>query len=553
MKYNIYLLNPEYRKLDDVKIQLIDPDYKKLDNKWATEQFSFRFFLKKNDPKLPGWVNQFENFVELPLDSLHSFSLAAIILVQKNFGDHSRIFAITFAGGWQTIKDEMKEMGFGLRIVLNILVRSGIKGGQARKLAGDTKLKNISLGNPSRFYDLEFNDEIELVRSLHGKSQDLDFASSVKGSDSLAISTKIDFQELEKVLDKAYAYFNSTDYRNDFGFIDKFRPLGRGMRGLMENLNLKVVELLKERDETKISMIAPQSLINKGVKEWSFRLMAADPVTVEELNLFEILDLIQRIDPGFELDLNSMTNKKIIAIIPIIEGRVATEQTKSLFDFLSAEVLKNGQNYVLMDSKWYYVDNDYLKDLNHTLQEVDVVSSPGDLRFPTWAKKGSYFLPEKDYNRQVVRTQRHNMILMDRNLFRVRDENQNVKIEICDILSDHFEFIHVKKCSKSQQFAFLFDQGLVSMDTLFQYYRTETMTFIEEQINANPKAWIKIEKLKSNIHNVQLVYAIASSKSPENFVQRLPFFSKIILTRTVKRVRGYVDKPVKIIVIPMET
>ncbi len=552
MKYSIYLLNREYQRIEDVRLLLIDPDYARVKNKWATPEFDFAFYLKQNDPKPPSWVGQFEDFVELPIDEMATPYSSAVILVRKKFPKESRVFAIAFGGGWHVIKDEMKEMGFGLRIVLNVLVREGIKGGQARKLAGDTKSKNISLGNPSRFYDLEFNDEMELVKSLRGRSQDIDFASNVSGADSLVISTKVDFSELEKVLDKAYGYFNSKDYREDYGFIDKFRPLGKGHKALIENLNLELVKLLENPDRTKISMIAPQSLINKGIEEWSIRVTASEVSEIEDLSLFEVLELINHIDPGFKYDLNSITNPGVIGIIPYEDGRLATEQTKPILDFLSAEISFKKENYILLDGNWYYVDSEYLNELHRTLSRAEVVTKVTGHRFPTWGKSGKFYLNEAIYNKQVVRARRNNLILMDKELFGVPDANQYSKIEICDILSDNLEFIHVKKCLRSQDYAYLFDQGMVAMETLFRFHQEETMEFISRQISKNPRSYIKYEKLKDNLHGIQLVYAIATKKKPDNFVKNLPFFSKIVLFRTIKAVGALLTKPIKIILIPFE-
>ncbi len=125
---------------------------------------------------------------------------------------------------------------------------------------------------------------------------------------------------------------------------------------------------------------------------------------------------------------------------------------------------------------------------------------------------------------------------MDKKLIRIPGQTP---IELCDILTPQKELIHVKRHLGSRDLSHLFSQGVVSADLLRDNsdFRAEARTRVEEQ---DPNSTVLNDDVFS-ANDFTVVYAVAEQWGSDSLSKRLPLFSKVNLSRSVRELesRGY--------------
>lgn len=115
------------------------------------------------------------------------------------------------------------------------------------------------------------------------------------------------------------------------------------------------------------------------------------------------------------------------------------------------------------------------------------------------------------------------------------------KIEVCDMLTNKKQFIHIKRYGGSSVLSHLFSQGLVSGELFLG-----DVKFREKLYKILPDDFRYFDpKLKPDAKEYEIVYGIISSDSNE---LELPFFSKVSLRAAKNRLEtfGYNVSLVKI-------
>ncbi len=125
-------------------------------------------------------------------------------------------------------------------------------------------------------------------------------------------------------------------------------------------------------------------------------------------------------------------------------------------------------------------------------------------------------------------------------------------IEICDILTHDGCFIHVKRKLGSSTLSHLFGQGTVSADLFLMSrgYRDVTLNRIREVEDERAVAegddgyrgrFSTFDPAGITPSNYEVVYAIIAKWDGREFVDALPFFSKVHLRRHIDGLRrlGY--------------
>lgn len=106
------------------------------------------------------------------------------------------------------------------------------------------------------------------------------------------------------------------------------------------------------------------------------------------------------------------------------------------------------------------------------------------------------------------------------------------KIEVCDILTQKKEFIHIKKSDGSSSLSHLFAQGFVSAELFVQ--DKEFRKMVRDKLLNSPYDQLFTEE-RPPIDQYSVVYGIVTTSKKK---LSIPFFSKINL-KIIKRVGGF--------------
>ncbi|MFC2104779.1 DUF6119 family protein, partial [Bacteroidota bacterium] len=163
--------------------------------------------------------------------------------------------------------------------------------------------------------------------------------------------------------------------------------------------------------------------------------------------------------------------------------------------------------------KWYKVNKSYADELIEYVNQIE----ESDLKFIN-CDKG---IGEGKYNERLANLL-PNYYLLDKDL--IRSDLSRSGIEVCDVLTDTMEFIHVKFRRSSATLSHLFAQGRISAYALRRdkTYRKNLRTKLN-QIGLN-RELVPIESRHVEAHNYTITFALIEKKK-RSFVESLPFFS----------------------------
>lgn len=196
----------------------------------------------------PKWWSDL-NTISDNLPPITNTSTCAVV-VFKHVG---RLFATTFAYGWQYIDEAKIEMDFGLKAAVNSLDDNKVKRIERNHLG--EAMKGISHSAFQRsFQAFGIDEALDLVRRISGNTDKDDFANALAGAKSLKATKEMDILDLPDLAEQALTRFESNDYQQtSFRIIDKVQPILD--KELLENLDLKTVESIKNgEDNFELSM-----------------------------------------------------------------------------------------------------------------------------------------------------------------------------------------------------------------------------------------------------------------------------------------------------------
>jgi hypothetical protein len=116
-KLTIYLIKPDLTEFGD----LVKPDTTAIDIPEVGT-----FYMENSHPRKPDWV---ADFFKATLDNkihLITSSAKGLLLIRVPDGDRRQIFAVAFGHGRHLLMDGVVEERFGLKVVLNSVVRDSL-------------------------------------------------------------------------------------------------------------------------------------------------------------------------------------------------------------------------------------------------------------------------------------------------------------------------------------------------------------------------------------------------------------------------------------------
>jgi uncharacterized protein (TIGR04141 family) len=450
------------------------------------------------------------------LENLFNSSTSALFLFEAG----GRRFALTFGYGRFLLEPESYEHDFGLRVVLNTVEPDRIKSIDARTVDELTMHTRRNASRESSFEDFGVDVARDLVRAVSGPPRDESLARNVAGSDSLAISTRAQLDELPALCERLLQEYGSEEYRERFPWVDHLRPVKDARQ--LDQLNDALVADLREGRLDHVHLAPPEILDPQ-------RLAGFDYSTRREGGLDT--------DPRISVYLRTLPGSEAISLRRLKSDRIEAYESEgeqllgtwSVYRCLVYETYREQSEralFVLTGGDWYRVSTPFEQETVNFVNGLPAL----ELELPD----ASVGTDEKTYNEEAATAT--GCLCLDRRLVRVEGRTP---IELCDLLSRQRQLVHVKRRGSSSTLSHLFSQGAVSAQLLLsdEAFRRAAHELVNEVDESFADA---VPEDPPRASDYEVGYVVITRATPQHqHPLTLPFFSLVNLSMTAKQLQVF--------------
>lgn len=491
-----------------------------------------RMYLWKGNARQPPWVKFLEDgFGGGALDVSSSAQHCAVVVV-KVFFRAERFYAVPFGtNGRFQIRSDIIERRYGLRVALNLLyegdsatneltVAPRIRQVESKTVGANTMRTIRQANRRTDFEEFELNPDTDQLAGITGQPLNADLARRIRGTDSLRVGRRTSFNQLGDLCRSIARAHERNDFQRRFRFVGQFQ--GISDPGKIASLTNGLCQSLQADPSAWIFSIpgivdfdqlsAVRVTISSGTIE-----QFVDPTIYDVISAVGMDDLVK--------DLSKIRVETINSDGNVTEGR-------SMFDCLDGQIVDNGNTFLIEAGTFYQIEPDYLDKLNKDIDAFDdsSVALPPSRR--ELHKEQLTEIDEGTYNARASEPEHH--LLLDKKTVVI--PGRTSPVEVCDILTQDRQLVHVKRKFSSSTLSHLFDQGVVSAELLVDndVFRAR----VRERIgNDNPSFQNLFPEGRITTTEWEVVYAIIGPWNHEPPSAKLPFFSKVNLRDAKRRLR----------------
>jgi uncharacterized protein (TIGR04141 family) len=477
-------------------------------------------WVMPGEPKAPRWAPSLLPLVDIS-DLRNSTSSVAVL-----FDVDGRFFAVCFGYAQSMLNHNLLEPEFGLRVTANLADPLKVAAIQVRTLSENSRQQRSQTANKTRVADFDVEVEREWLRYLKADvASGIDWASGVAGSQSLAITTKMDLSEFPAMLSKLLDTFHSDAYKASFPYIDNFVPVAKG-DPVLPSLNKALAEAISQPAMHKIGVACPDDLVGADVACW--KVFGDGKRGREPLDDLDLSAILAEIPPN---EVESSLEK--LKILPLDASDSPMRTKRQLFDYFVFEFTLKGETYALCLGQWFRISVDYVQEINERIAAVEDISS--FLALPPWrANPDGKYPTETTYNKDICKDNEDKYIHLDTKNFSIGGSHQ--KVEIADLLTKNYDFVCVKRMEDSATLSHLFSQAAVSADL----YASNAVGRGKDSVGYADRVKEIYEARWGNLGTLEvdkrMVLGIATEK-PGPVADSLFFFSKVNLAQRIVDLR----------------
>jgi uncharacterized protein (TIGR04141 family) len=477
-------------------------------------------FVADTDEHEPDWVRLLKPVTQPPVsDSTQSTS--AVMMVQAA----DRWFAMTFGQGRHLLDRAIYERRFGLKVALNAVDPERLRGAQARTFNDHALHTQRQLSRLSRVEALELDAQRDLVTALGGDILDSGLGKRIDGRDAVRLTAELEPHEISAKCAELLAESRQTRYRKEFPWIDTIEEITDPDE--IERLEGQAAGALGRREFSAFDLFPPE-LVSEEIVEYRLSPAQGGLVVIEPDESLLRFPLHAPMSAG---DAERAARRyKLIGL----DANGQEVERWSFWECLHYEHRQGGSMLVLDGGSWYRVEQAFSTDVE---QFVQALGSSG-LQLPD-AERGE---SEGAYNARAAR--KNGLALLDKKNIRLPGQTA---IEPCDLFTSDRQFVHVKhRKGGSAPLSHLFGQASVSSECLVteRAFREE----LRSKLKAEKPGWESLIDEPVDARNFQVVLALITKPGTTGpAATALPFFSKVFLRQTVRRLRAmgyavYVDE-----------
>lgn len=522
-KLSIYLIKKEYAT---------DKDILKDAQNLTAESISDvgMLYYGKSKTFAPAWLkkffgNVFDNRINSNENLLKIFSASAKALLLVRI--KGRIFAISFGYGRNFLKPGVCEERFGLKTLANIINPEKIRIIDKKNMSIVPKIATEQMTVIGSMSDFGVDIEQDLLQGMTGVPISEEFGKSVTGKDALSLSVKINIRNIKDLLLLCYEKYNSNEYKNNFDWIDHIAEIKSPQ--IIKDLDNQLIESIKSLafDKNKIWMAIPDIVPWESVLE--FRMESNQVSLGDDILIKKFIDSLDQ-DASSDLSLEAFKKENIECISAENEEIINSWRA---YDCIYSEITKEGRTYILSNGNWYEIEVNFAKTINENFNNI--LSEKPAIVLPE-SERGEH---EDKYNKRIA-NEIPGVCCLDRKI--INYGGSYSKIEFCDLLSANKKIIHVKRYGSSSVLSHLFSQGLVSGDLFLS--DIEFRKKVKKMVPASHKDLIPMDSPDPKAYTI--IFAVVSKMGR---LSDIPFFSKVNLRNTIKRLSGSFKYNVSFVVV----
>lgn len=497
-----------------------------LRNKDALKKFSTKsdlgfvgtLFVKEPEGRNPDWIAFLSpgltNTQQRNLKAMISQSVSAVLFVESTLQKKKRIVAFTFGHGRFLLDDNCSVPDFGLKVALNTVNPDNLRSIDAATVDDNTIQTRKQASQQSSLDEFGVDTSRDLLRAVTGVPSDPNFATSVSGADALAISLPINLQDLGAKCEEVLKAYKLVKYKERYAWVDNIN-LVRSTKIALD-LDKKLLERLREKAPIGVHM-APPAIVPNVDSGFRFSTENSDDPTHAFLDL---ADFMASLGPDASLDVDALRRRHKVLVKNPSDGSM--EATWPAYDCLVFDTMLDESKYVLFGGNWYEVSRDFASSIATYISKI----AKSTLGAPK-ARPGER---EDLYSERAAKLSRGKWTLLDKQTVRVGSGSG--RIEICDILTDSGQFVHIKPWHQSSTLSHLFAQARISTDCLLNdsKYRDSIAAKVPDSMKELKK---KLSASSVDPKSFEVVLAVISKPGyawPKSF----PFFSQLNLMHTCK-------------------
>lgn len=496
--------------------------YRRLRLSNAINSLSFEvdaWVLETSD--IPSWFSFIAEYVATDDPSYQTTTSSDIygMLVLLKLQPENRIFGVSFGYGYQLVRYERLESGFGRRVVLNTISLNNLRTLDVHNIDLVTRQKRIHVNKKGDTSDFRLDGEDLIVTGVIGlplREYDLG-RGQIEGTDSLLIALDENLKTIAHKCRQLFELYRSEHFSSKFPELTRLLPITGAQeqalfKSLFAALNARLIE--------NISLMVPDLDYAYGATHY----IVDDGISLIDLPEFELESFYDVIGSSTNYNWSSLR----VGVCK--EGQ---RKPSTWFYLLKGVIFlyeDGSEGFLYSFGYWYKITQDYRKRLAAKILEIPTFNGLPKMRASQ---------SEGDYNARVAN--RLDYCLLDKKLIALDGRN---RVEAADFVTSAWEFVCVKKTSHSgnevhsSTLSHLFAQASVSAFLLAndRTYREKLANQIE-----NRSGWTTPFNADSfTVSDITFVYAIATA-GPTSLAERLPLFSRITLLNHTEEIRklGY--------------
>ena len=457
----------------------------------------------------PVWL---KNFFKMDSDRLRQANARVVLLDKLNINGKNRIFAIVFGYAKNLFAEDVLEEQFGLKIVLNSVDINSIRKISKVSIGSNQKHSQEQMPKTANINEFGFDLDRDLITNVTAKCKDESFEkANITGGDIFSLLTEISVDNIDEFLEKCYKKYQENKYKENFEWIDNIKEIKSKKE--KEKLDEILISYILENRWDCICMSIPEIISWEGIA--GFKYVNNDEID-DDVSIEKFISSLKN-----ELKSIEQIKRRKVYMYDINDEEVGNW---GAYKCINAEIEVNDNIYCLNNGKWYFINKDYSQKIEKEYKEIKISS----LEFIDYNEN---MKNEDDYNELLAESLKGAYLIHKIGEIPFGGGTGN-KIEVCDIMSENNELIHIKKNVGSSQLSHLFNQATVSAELLLdKSFRKKVNDRLKEK-----KFNISLPDIfKSS--NYTIIIGIINKYDDER--PKIPFFSKVALRYTIKRITNF--------------
>lgn len=485
------------------------------------DNYDYAIYVEKRVGKRPEWLEIIESFSEKNIEEIENRSSAAVLMIRLEL----RLLVFSFGYGRYLINENFFEQDFGLKTALNTIDHDSLRSVDLQTFEEQPILRRAQAASTSQMHLFGVDVFTDILRSVSGKPmENVPFKSITGRQDTYSFSIYSHEMDFFSICSELVEYYSSEYYKINFPWVDNIKVIKD--KKLIEDLDGFLVTKIKSKGNIGLSI--------PDILEWDEVDGFIMPRTRREVYpLVKSHIYLSNINKD-SFNISRLKNDQIEVVF--YNGEVIKY---SVYKCIYYEAFFNNNKYLLFSGEWLSIESNFYDSV---IKQSSLIEK-SEVEFPDvyyWmeeedGKNKKIYEREDAYNERISKEM--GCYLLDKKLVGSRTLANN--IEICDLLTNNRQIIHVKhRKGGSSALSHLFAQGRISSEVL-----RGDRNFREEAVNKFKDVYkykgidnlIPVDNFEPREYEV--IFLLLGQDS-STIVEKLPFFSKLNLLEAYKRLKS---------------